>query len=1015
MTQSGPWSVKGIDPKAREIAKGLARRSGVTLGEWLNQKITEGEIELDAMATVASDESSSDPAHTAAPVRRALPDVSSDEVRRLSAALDGLAAQLEASEGRSGAAIDHIDRSVRTALTRLESGERDREALSLKLESALDRVQAEQARSGERLLRVERDGANRIEALRNLEKALLRLKPADPAVVAELAVARMSDRLAAAEARTRDAVERLETSLAGLDQRLSHTQSLAAINDPGKVLATVERRFESLAEDLNFRVEAARVDMAAELGKLAGGDRVEVIEAAINQLAVQVDQSERSSAQAIDRMGREVLRIAETMGQRVSAVEHQQSGLADRFSGEMAKMADAMEKRLLRADYAQTEALQKLSGEITKIAERMADRVGRAEAHTTSGLDELGREVRSHAERAAEQVNGISRDLTDRIRQSEERTARLLEESQSRIEARLGGASEPAADMASVQASGAMPASREAPADTAVSAPPRRFAALEATRPAISLKVAPSETVPVSASAASLSTSGDILPSFESLMAERLAEGAPKMPSEAATASSPFLEDAFDDDDSFEAAASAGEKGLFEHPFLSDLEEAIDRASGIIDRTYHDIPADTPVVAKDAAKDKVSDADPFALDDIPQAPPPSAAAPAPDPFLDDAFVKETPARTEPERPDPDADAFERELSLGATPGFGHRPGQSGESSGPELDADALDRPMSTRDLIAQARLAARSKSEAESAKAGKPVRKSQIKPAGGFTFGFGKRKAKDRTVTTLTLFLATAVSITATASVIGFIMVNDAAQDGSKVRPQVARGDTPSAAPAAANATAPAAAPAAASQLAVATVADPAAAAPANPDDPATAYSLAVRLLDNHDAGAVAAMLRAANLGSAQAQYHLSTLYDKGAPGIEPDAAKARTWIERAANSGVPQAMYNLGLYLYAGKGGAADLPQSAEWFRRAAVAGMTNAQYNLGQLYEHGVGAPQNQAQAYEWYLIAAAAGDRDARADADRLRPSLNANARKLAEQGAASFRPQAPAAATTSVAAR
>ena len=42
MSARAPWSVKGIDPKAREIAKDLARRSGLTLGEWLNQMITEG-------------------------------------------------------------------------------------------------------------------------------------------------------------------------------------------------------------------------------------------------------------------------------------------------------------------------------------------------------------------------------------------------------------------------------------------------------------------------------------------------------------------------------------------------------------------------------------------------------------------------------------------------------------------------------------------------------------------------------------------------------------------------------------------------------------------------------------------------------------------------------------------------------------------------------------------------------------------------------------------------------------
>ena len=41
MTAPAPWSVKGIDPRAREVAKDLARREGMTLGEWLNRMIVE--------------------------------------------------------------------------------------------------------------------------------------------------------------------------------------------------------------------------------------------------------------------------------------------------------------------------------------------------------------------------------------------------------------------------------------------------------------------------------------------------------------------------------------------------------------------------------------------------------------------------------------------------------------------------------------------------------------------------------------------------------------------------------------------------------------------------------------------------------------------------------------------------------------------------------------------------------------------------------------------------------------
>lgn len=39
MVTPSPWSVKGVDPEAREAAKIAARRAGLTVGQWLNQTI----------------------------------------------------------------------------------------------------------------------------------------------------------------------------------------------------------------------------------------------------------------------------------------------------------------------------------------------------------------------------------------------------------------------------------------------------------------------------------------------------------------------------------------------------------------------------------------------------------------------------------------------------------------------------------------------------------------------------------------------------------------------------------------------------------------------------------------------------------------------------------------------------------------------------------------------------------------------------------------------------------------
>jgi len=39
MKPSSPWSIKGIEPEAREAAKKSARRAGVPLGVWLSATI----------------------------------------------------------------------------------------------------------------------------------------------------------------------------------------------------------------------------------------------------------------------------------------------------------------------------------------------------------------------------------------------------------------------------------------------------------------------------------------------------------------------------------------------------------------------------------------------------------------------------------------------------------------------------------------------------------------------------------------------------------------------------------------------------------------------------------------------------------------------------------------------------------------------------------------------------------------------------------------------------------------
>ncbi len=120
---------------------------------------------------------------------------------------------------------------------------------------------------------------------------------------------------------------------------------------------------------------------------------------------------------------------------------------------------------------------------------------------------------------------------------------------------------------------------------------------------------------------------------------------------------------------------------------------------------------------------------------------------------------------------------------------------------------------------------------------------------------------------------------------------------------------------------------------------------------------------------------KAAARGFAMAQYRLGTLYEKG-QGVKKDLASARNWYKRAAGKGNRKAMHNLAVLNAEGgiNGNKPDFKKAAQWFRKAAELGLTDSQFNLAILSERGLGVPQSRIDAYKWFSLAARNGDKDA-----------------------------------------
>src|SRR5690606_6241132 len=170
---SRDWSsdVCSSDPKAREIAKDLARRSGMTLGEWLNSMIMEDGDEDEGYTPLPRRPHASE-AFDRRSHRRRLDDAygADDEAwQRLSASVDAIAARLEAAERRSTVAIQGVDQAVTGLLRRLEAQDQSGRQYGRRIDDI-----AEELREGHRRLRKfeQETGPKTLETFGKMEASL---------------------------------------------------------------------------------------------------------------------------------------------------------------------------------------------------------------------------------------------------------------------------------------------------------------------------------------------------------------------------------------------------------------------------------------------------------------------------------------------------------------------------------------------------------------------------------------------------------------------------------------------------------------------------------------------------------------------------------------------------------------------------------------------------------------------------------------------------------------------------
>ena len=177
----------------------------------------------------------------------------------------------------------------------------------------------------------------------------------------------------------------------------------------------------------------------------------------------------------------------------------------------------------------------------------------------------------------------------------------------------------------------------------------------------------------------------------------------------------------------------------------------------------------------------------------------------------------------------------------------------------------------------------------------------------------------------------------------------------------------------------------------------------ASAGDPVAQFQLGLSYLEQGrtDEG-VSLIRKSANQNQPAAQYRLAKLYEIG-EGVTQDSEMARQLTERAARNGNRIAMHDLALYYAEGRGGVeTDLPKAANWFEKAAERGVVDSQFNLGVLFESGQGLPKNTSDAFVWYSIAAGQGDQFAKTRVEVLKETLDQNDLVTAASRIEKFKP-------------
>ncbi|MGV6800990.1 MAG: hypothetical protein ACWA5L_03625 [bacterium] len=292
-----PWSIKGINPDARVVAKKAAREAGMTLGEWMNQQILRNneQPQTEPVAAKVADERETAPSVSDTDTNiHTIPAnvVTIDQLRELVYSLNRVNERLKSTEKNSREALSGLNIGLHSVLERVRKVEKGNIGDTSNLVERLEKIENGLG---------DRSSINSLKALEKAltqivgqfetsqEQTLLRLESN------ELATQDLASRVDQFDSVYGHAIENLNRQIEEMNAQIKQTEKTARA-------VMLEARAAANSNDKEF-VERTSNKMRILGNEIKrSGDQIQTLESQIRKLASKMEAAEQRSAEGITRV-----------------------------------------------------------------------------------------------------------------------------------------------------------------------------------------------------------------------------------------------------------------------------------------------------------------------------------------------------------------------------------------------------------------------------------------------------------------------------------------------------------------------------------------------------------------------------------------------------------------------------------------------------------------------------------------------------------------------------------------